>query len=103
MENEDNTSRDGVQREVRPPDALGADVAPAGAPAASDASPVPGAEGAPAAPGAAPTPAFQVVLASGSPRRRQLLQDAGIAFTVRVPDVLVPYMGGVEVIAPENA
>ena len=23
--------------------------------------------------------------------------------TVRVPDVLVPYMGGVEVIAPENA
>ena len=87
MENEDNTSRDGVQREVRPPDALGADVAPAGAPAASDASPVPGAEGAPAAPGAAPTPAFQVVLASGSPRRRQLLQDAGIAFTVRVPDV----------------
>ena len=87
MENEENTSRDGVQREVRPPDAPGADVAPAGAPAASDASPVPGAEGTPAAPGAAPTPAFQVVLASGSPRRRQLLQDAGIAFTVRVSDV----------------
>ena len=33
------------------------------------------------------TLAFEVVLASGSPRRRQLLQDAGIAFTVRVPDV----------------
>ena len=30
-------------------------------------------------------PQFQVVLASGSPRRAQLLQDAGVKFTVRTP------------------
>lgn len=32
-------------------------------------------------------PAFQVVLASGSPRRRQLLADAGVKFTVHAADV----------------
>ena len=32
-------------------------------------------------------PVFDVVLASGSPRRRQLLQEAGVAFTVQVADV----------------
>ncbi|WP_080804006.1 Maf family protein [Arabiibacter massiliensis] len=32
-------------------------------------------------------PALDVILASGSPRRKQLLEDAGIAFTVRVSDV----------------
>ena len=30
-------------------------------------------------------PSFQVVLASGSPRRRELLEQAGVAFTVRTP------------------
>lgn len=30
-------------------------------------------------------PEFQVVLASGSPRREQLLQEAGVVFTVRTP------------------
>lgn len=30
---------------------------------------------------------FDVVLASGSPRRKQLMEDAGIAFTVRVSEV----------------
>lgn len=30
-------------------------------------------------------PQFQVVLASGSPRRAQLLQDAGVRFSVRTP------------------
>ncbi len=30
-------------------------------------------------------PAFEVVLASGSPRREQLLKEAGVAFTVRRP------------------
>ncbi|BAK43527.1 nucleoside triphosphate pyrophosphatase [Eggerthella sp. YY7918] len=32
-------------------------------------------------------PAFDVILASGSPRRKQLLEDAGVAFSVRVSDV----------------
>lgn len=32
-------------------------------------------------------PTFDIVLASGSPRRRELLEQAGIAFTVRVSDV----------------
>ena len=36
---------------------------------------------------AAQPPAFKVVLASGSPRRRQLLSDAGIRFTVHAADV----------------
>lgn len=36
---------------------------------------------------AAQPPAFKVVLASGSPRRRQLLSDAGICFTVHAADV----------------
>lgn len=30
---------------------------------------------------------FEVILASGSPRRRQLLQEAGVTFTVHVADV----------------
>lgn len=32
-------------------------------------------------------PSFRVILASGSPRRRQLLSDAGISFTVHAADV----------------
>lgn len=32
-----------------------------------------------------PTPAFEVVLASKSPRRRELLEQAGVKFTVRTP------------------
>nr|WP_256368317.1 Maf family protein [Adlercreutzia sp. ZJ473] len=40
------------------------------------------AEGASAAEAA---PAFEVILASGSPRRRELLEQAGVAFTVRTP------------------
>ncbi len=32
---------------------------------------------------------FQIVLASGSPRRAQLLQDAGVKFTVRKPSAPV--------------
>lgn len=32
-------------------------------------------------------PAFDIVLASASPRRRQLLEDAGVRFRVRVSDV----------------
>ena len=48
-------------------------------PAASEA---PGCEGAPS-----PQPAFDVILASGSPRRRDLLEQAGIAFSVRVSEV----------------
>ena len=31
------------------------------------------------------TPAFEVVLASASPRRRELLEQAGVKFTVRTP------------------
>lgn len=50
-----------------------------------------GAEAAEAAePAEAPEPsrcAFDVILASGSPRRKQLMQDAGIEFSVRVSDV----------------
>lgn len=43
-------------------------------------------------PGAAPQaqpqpPAFKVILASGSPRRKQLLEGAGIRFTVHAADV----------------
>ena len=34
-----------------------------------------------------PAPAVDVILASGSPRRKQLLEDAGVAFTVRVSEV----------------
>lgn len=30
-------------------------------------------------------PAFEVILASGSPRRRELLERAGVSFTVRTP------------------
>lgn len=32
-------------------------------------------------------PAIDLILASGSPRRKQLLEDAGVAFAVRVSDV----------------
>ncbi len=35
--------------------------------------------------GSKAAPQFQVVLASGSPRRAQLLQDAGVRFSVRTP------------------
>lgn len=34
-------------------------------------------------------PAFEVILASGSPRRRQLLEQAGVRFTVRTPQTPV--------------
>lgn len=45
---------------------------------------------APEAEAGAPQPMqFQVVLASGSPRRAQLLQDAGVKFTVRKPSAPV--------------
>lgn len=35
----------------------------------------------------APTEELKVILASGSPRRRQLLEEAGVAFTVRTSEV----------------
>ena len=35
--------------------------------------------------GAADAPSFEVILASGSPRRRELLDAAGVKFTVRTP------------------
>lgn len=40
---------------------------------------------------AAPTsaPAFEVVLASGSPRRRELLEQAGVKFIVHTPEAPV--------------
>ena len=62
------------------PAAGGAQPQDAAAPASSAASP------APEAPAA---PAFEVVLASGSPRREQLLRDAGVVFTVRRPQTPV--------------
>ena len=37
------------------------------------------------APDASAAPAFEVILASGSPRRRELLEQAGVRFTVRTP------------------
>ena len=40
-------------------------------------------------PAAAEQASFQVILASGSPRRSQLLQDAGVKFTVRKPSAPV--------------
>ena len=44
-----------------------------------------GARGAAAASGGEPVP--DIILASGSPRRKQLLEDAGVAFSVRVSEV----------------
>ena len=38
-----------------------------------------------AAPSPEAAPAFEVILASGSPRRRELLERAGVSFTVRTP------------------
>ena len=38
-------------------------------------------------PSSATPPTFRVVLASGSPRRKQLLADAGVRFTVHAADV----------------
>ena len=35
--------------------------------------------------GAAPAPAFEVILASNSPRRRELLEQAGVKFVVHTP------------------
>lgn len=47
-------------------------------------------EGAEAAGGATPAaPAFEVVLASGSPRRRELLEQAGVKFIVHTPETPV--------------
>ena len=60
------------------------------APAAGGAQPqdaaAPASSAAPEVPAA---PAFEVVLASGSPRREQLLRDAGVVFTVRRPQTPV--------------
>lgn len=41
----------------------------------------------PAASSATPAPTFDVILASGSPRRRELLAREGVKFAVRVSDV----------------
>ena len=48
-------------------------------------------EEAPQSESAAPTsaPAFEVVLASGSPRRRELLEQAGVKFIVHTPEAPV--------------
>ena len=46
-----------------------------------------------------------LILASASPRRRRLLEEAGIAFTVRVADVdeIAPERGDPHAVARENA
>lgn len=62
--------------------------APQAEPAAAPESSAVAEPGTASASGAATQPpAFQVVLASGSPRRRQLLADAGVKFTVHAADV----------------
>lgn len=43
-------------------------------------------ESMPEEPSAGPMP-FSIILASGSPRRKQLLEDAGVSFAVRVSEV----------------
>lgn len=43
-------------------------------------------------------PKINVILASGSPRRLELLQNAGVSFTVRVPEAKVD-----ETLAPDEA
>ncbi|OUO89744.1 septum formation protein Maf [Gordonibacter sp. An230] len=65
---------------------LGAPVDGVSGVASAGAAPEPPASAAPAATGDA-APSLDVVLASASPRRRQLLADAGVKFTVRVSDV----------------
>lgn len=52
---------------------------------AADAKAAAEAAAAPASPAQCDPPRFQVILASGSPRRRDLLEAAGVEFTVRKP------------------
>lgn len=88
MDNEQNTPIDEAAAHEQPAASSQAEVAtqPAATPQ-SDAAPQPGAAASASEPEAAQPPAFKVVLASGSPRRRELLEREGIRFTVHAADV----------------
>lgn len=84
-------ARSGTMRAMENTENISAAQDAAGAaPAAGGAQPqdaaAPASSAAPEVPAA---PAFEVVLASGSPRREQLLRDAGVVFTVRRPQTPV--------------